>query len=153
MTHVIRKAMASDMDAIYTIEQQAHIAPWSREILDTCLSAGYDFRVIVTASGKNDTVMGYIIVRYHKTVAHVLNFCIAQSFQLKGYGRKLLETVLSSLPEHQQIQSVVLEVRPTNTIALHLYESLGFTCIEVKKGYYTDANEGEDALRLQRLIE
>ena len=40
-----------------------------------------------------------------------------------------------------------LEVRPTNTEALGLYERLGFRVIGRRKGYYFDT--GEDALVME----
>ena len=40
-----------------------------------------------------------------------------------------------------------LEVRPSNTEALGLYESLGFSVIGRRKGYYFDT--GEDALVME----
>jgi ribosomal-protein-alanine N-acetyltransferase len=44
------------------------------------------------------------------------------------------------------MQDVLLEVRPSNPIAVHLYESLGFERIGVRKGYYQAHGGREDAL-------
>jgi ribosomal-protein-alanine N-acetyltransferase len=41
-----------------------------------------------------------------------------------------------------------LEVRPTNTYAIALYEDLGFNEIGVRKGYYKSEHGREDALML-----
>jgi len=43
------------------------------------------------------------------------------------------------------MQEVFLEVRPSNPIAIHLYESLGFTRVGVRKGYYQATGGREDA--------
>ena len=83
---------------------------------------------------------------------HILNFCIAKPIQSKGYGRKFLEAFLFSLSNHLKLDSVVLEVRPSNGIALDLYYSLGFEQIELKKGYYVDQNKTEDAIVLQKIL-
>jgi ribosomal-protein-alanine N-acetyltransferase len=44
---------------------------------------------------------------------------------------------------------ILLEVRASNTAALSLYDSLGFTRFNVRPRYYSD---GEDAIEMQLLI-
>jgi ribosomal-protein-alanine N-acetyltransferase len=45
-----------------------------------------------------------------------------------------------------------LEVRPSNTHAIGLYESAGFNEFSVRKGYYPAANGREDAILMGRAI-
>jgi ribosomal-protein-alanine N-acetyltransferase len=45
-------------------------------------------------------------------------------------------------------ETMFLEVRPTNTYAIALYEDLGFNEIGVRKGYYKSEHGREDALML-----
>ncbi len=42
-----------------------------------------------------------------------------------------------------------LEVRPSNAIAIRLYESLGFTRIGTRRGYYQAVGGREDAAVLR----
>ncbi len=41
---------------------------------------------------------------------------------------------------------MVLEVRPSNHAAVHLYTSLGFELVDIKKNYYKDKDGCEDAM-------
>lgn len=41
----------SDIDAVYAIEKDVHIAPWSRDILRDCVRVGYDCRVFESNVG------------------------------------------------------------------------------------------------------
>jgi ribosomal-protein-alanine N-acetyltransferase len=44
------------------------------------------------------------------------------------------------------MQDVFLEVRPSNTVAIRLYEHLGFLRVGMRKGYYQATGGREDAL-------
>lgn len=148
----IRRMKVSDIDNVYAIETNVHIAPWSKDILRDCVLVGYDCRVLEINNGDSPILGGYIISRISNNNCHILNFCIAKPLQSKGLGRKLLQTVLYSLSKYTQTNSVVLEVRPSNNAALHLYETMGFEQIEIKKDYYKDDKSIEDAILLKKTL-
>lgn len=150
MNFNIRSMTECDIDFVYEIEQSVHLAPWSRGILSDCVRVGYDCRVLEITNNDRTMTAGYIICRYSENSCHILNFCIAQELQEKGYGRALLQNLLYSLSAHGFIEHVVLEVRPSNKRALHLYQTLGFEQVEIKPGYYKDAHGVEDAIFLKK---
>ena len=149
----IRRMKESDIDNVYTIETSVHIAPWSRDILRDCVLVGYDCRVLEINNGDSPILGGYIISRISNNSCHILNICIAKPLQSKGLGRKLLQTVLYSLTKFTDTSSVVLEVRPSNLSALHLYQSMGFESAETKKDYYKDEHGVEDAILLKKILQ
>ncbi|HCC3089942.1 TPA: ribosomal protein S18-alanine N-acetyltransferase, partial [Legionella pneumophila] len=122
------------------------------DILRDCVLVGYDCRVLEINNGDSSILAGYIISRISNNSCHILNLCIAKPLQSKGLGRKLLQTVLYSLSKYTQTESVILEVRPSNSAALHLYETMGFEKVEIKKDYYKDKNSVEDAILLKKLL-
>ena len=141
----------SDIDSVYAIETVAHRAPWSREILSDCVFVGYDCRVLEV---DNVTEMGvelasYVISRYTDNICHILNLCVATALQGKGYGQLLLQNVIDS-PTKPAIDLVILEVRPSNKVALRLYEKMGFQQVSTKRGYYRDGLSIEDAVVLHK---
>jgi ribosomal-protein-alanine N-acetyltransferase len=142
----------SDIEEVHSIESNVHIAPWSKDILRDCVLVGYDCRVIEFSNNERLELGGYIISRISDNKYHILNFCIAKLLQSKGLGKKFLQSVLNSLSKLEQIQSVVLEVRPSNAVAIHLYTTLGFTQIDIKKDYYKDKENMEDAIFLEKLL-
>ncbi|KTC97063.1 GCN5-related N-acetyltransferase [Legionella geestiana] len=151
----VRAMQFSDVDAVYAIECAAHRAPWSRDILHDCVLVGYDCRVLAQSAedkSEHSTVIGYLIARYtQEGSAHILNVCIAPDFQGKGYGQRFLKHFLKTL-KRPGMKEIILEVRPTNPTAIHIYEKLGFTQAEVKEGYYNDVQGIEDALLLKKVL-
>lgn len=148
----IRRMKDSDIDEVYNIERGAHVAPWTKEILRDCVIIGYDCRVIEICDGESTEIVGYMIVRHGIDTSHILNFCIAKPRQSHGYGRRFIESFLSSLAIFPKIQVIMLEVRPSNIAALNLYHSLGFIQSEIKQGYYVDDNSQEDAIVLKKSL-
>lgn len=144
----IRPMIQDDIDRVYAIELSAHRAPWSREILRDCVHVGYDCRIAVDDDSKE--LLAYIICRHNFNVCHILNLCVAVTHQNKGYGKLLLSTVLDSLPT--TINTIILEVRPSNKFAIALYEGFGFTQDSVKKAYYKDTEGEEDAILFKKTL-
>ena len=54
----------TDIDDVYAIETNVHIAPWSKEILRDCVFVGYDCRVLEIHIENIPTIAGYIISRF-----------------------------------------------------------------------------------------
>ena len=77
--------------------------------------------------------------------AHVTNVAVAQAMRGRGIGRAIL-AALMQYAANMGAQVLTLEVRKSNTVALALYQSMGFSQLGVRKRYYED--NGEDALLL-----
>lgn len=138
-----------DLDSVYAIEIAAHRAPWSREIIRDCMLVHYDCRVIEVGTLSETVIAGYIICRYDGIFCHILNISVAPELQGQGYGQFLLQTMIDSLAG-TIIKSLILEVRPSNLHAIHLYQKMGFQQVGLKQGYYLDDQSIEDALVLQK---
>lgn len=151
MTLRVRPMLSDDIDKVCAIELAAHRAPWSRDIISDCVFVGYDCRVLEIDNGAEVELASYIISRYNDNVCHVLNLCVATALQGKGYGQLLLQNVID-LPQKPETESVLLEVRPSNAPALRLYQKMGFQQIGIKRGYYRDVENIEDAVVLQKQI-
>lgn len=147
----VRPMQKEDLNSVYSIELSAHRAPWSHAILKDCLLVGYDCRVLEIEEEGRSIIAGYIISRYQDSKCHVLNLCIAPVHQKKGLGQYLLQTLIDSLAA-TWINSVMLEVRPSNEAALALYKKMGFLQIDIKNSYYRDASGTEDAIVLAKII-
>ncbi|NJL48125.1 MAG: ribosomal protein S18-alanine N-acetyltransferase [Leptolyngbyaceae cyanobacterium SM2_5_2] len=76
--------------------------------------------------------------------AHITVLGIDPRYQRRGLGRWLLIQLLEEACQ-RGLTRATLEVRPSNPVALHLYQSFGFEVLGHRKRYYPD---GEDALIL-----
>ncbi len=74
---------------------------------------------------------------------HILNIAVDRAWRRHGLASKLLEELFQKAAG-LGVETAFLEVRSSNVAAHHLYDSLGFKRIGVRKAYYPDT--GEDAV-------
>jgi ribosomal-protein-alanine N-acetyltransferase len=136
-----RPMSLADIPAVGAVERASYPFPWSDGVFRDCVRVGYFCRVIEAAG----EVAGYGIMSFGAGEAHILNICVRSDLRSAGVGRRLMLYLLDRARE-EHMQDVFLEVRPSNTIAIRLYEHLGFTRIGLRKGYYQAVGGREDAL-------
>jgi ribosomal-protein-alanine N-acetyltransferase len=141
----LRAMCSADLDSVAAIENSIYTFPWGRGVFSDCLIAGYPCFVLEI----DDTVVGYAIMSVAAAEGHILNLCIAARLQRQGLGQRLLDRLLE-LSNELQIERLFLEVRPSNTAAVNLYETNSFIHLGIRKGYYKAAEGREDALVLLR---
>lgn len=144
----IRLMQPADLKQVAAVERAAYQYPWSLGIFRDCLLAGYHCLVLDVAG----SVTGYGIMSVAAGEAHLLNLCVHPNAQRLGYGRRLLNALLLKGAD-AGADKVFLEVRPSNTVALRLYASVGFTQIGVRPAYYQAENGREDAVILAATLQ
>ncbi len=132
-----------DLKAIAEVERAAYDYPWSLGIFRDCLLAGYYCIVLEI----DRVVSGYSIMSFAAAEAHLLNICVHPRVQSHGHGRRLLSTVLAKAQD-AAVDTIMLEVRPSNQHALALYRSVGFEEIGIRPAYYQARWGREDAVVL-----
>ncbi len=136
-----RPMQEADLDAVMAIEPKIYSHPWSRGNFADSLKSGYSCWA-VELEGE---LIGYGVMMVALDEAHLLNISIAKAYQGRGFGRALLNHFIEVAKRHGG-QMMFLEVRPSNTSAIALYESMGFNEFSVRRGYYPAENGREDAI-------
>lgn len=139
--HSVRPMTEDDLACVHRIEQSCHAHPWSMGNFADSLRAGYSMWVR-EADGE---VIGYYVLMLVLDEAFLLNFTIALPWQRHGLGRNLLEHCLACACGHRS-RDLFLEVRASNTAAINLYRTHGFTDLAVRRGYYPARGGREDAI-------
>jgi len=77
----------------------------------------------------NDGVMiGFVMLDWNEKHSRcgILEFMIDKKFQHKGFGKESLKVILEFIKSHNIFKSVYLTCNPQNTLALTLYQHMGF---------------------------
>lgn len=130
-----------DLGEVLRIERLNYQFPWSDAIFRDCLKVGYHCEVVCDG----DAILGYGILMLAGQEAHVLNISIQPESRGNGLARDLLHSLLDTVRRKGGCE-VFLEVRPSNKVAVGLYESLGFNEVGRRPDYYDAAGGREDAL-------
>ena len=140
-----RPMQECDLPWVAAEDQRLYPYPWSEGNFADSLKAGYS-AWIMTLDG---APAGYGVIMKVLDEAHLLNISVVAAHQGQGWGRRLLDELCDVARAHQ-CEQMLLEVRPSNTPALGLYERYGFELIGRRKGYYPAAQGREDALVMRR---
>ena len=138
-----RPMLLSDLDDVLAIEQQSYEFPWTEGIFRDCLAGQYFCTLYI----REDMILAYTIAQFVVDECHLLNLCVRQEERNSGLGRKMVEFLVNQA-RRRGMQSIFLEVRESNTAAIHLYQSLGFNEVGMREEYYPAASGREDALVL-----
>ena len=135
-----RKMKPEDADAVAELELKCFSMPWSRA----------DF-----LRENNNELAEYVIGELDKKIvayagawvsfdqAEVMHIAVEPKLRGQGIGTLIFGELIKAVKK-RGATSITLEVRPSNTAAIKLYENFGLKSVGRRKGYYLDNNE--DAL-------
>jgi ribosomal-protein-alanine N-acetyltransferase len=140
-----------DLAQVARIEARIFPFPWTYGNFADSLAAGYDGWVF-EAADPSIGMLGYAIVMWLPDEVHLLNLSVDEPVQGHGLGAAMLDWLMADAGA-RGARSMLLEVRPSNTTALRLYERKGFVRVGLRRRYYP-AFEGtrEDAIVMVRRL-
>lgn len=139
----VRRLAYSDLPHVMSIERRAFPTPWSLAMFVLELSKSSGVCLAATLDGR---LVGYVICARHDTVWHVMNIAVDPEGRRRGVASALLSELYEQVGDQQAC--FTLEVRPSNSGAIALYEREGFRSAGLRRRYYQD--NGEDALIMWR---
>ncbi|MVB12219.1 Ribosomal-protein-alanine acetyltransferase [Caprobacter fermentans] len=130
------------LDRLAELERLCFAEPWTREGLAAELSS--DTAVFLAAESGGE-IAGYAGMHCVRGECYVDNIAVFPAFRRQGVGRALTRGLIGRARE-RNAEFFSLEVRPSNTAAVALYQSLGLRPAGRRKNFYR--NPAEDALIL-----
>ncbi len=140
----IRRLVFADLPNVIAIERRAFPTPWSLAMFVLELSKPEG---ICLAAQSDGLLVGYMICSRFDQVWHIMNVAVDPELRRRRLATALVEEILERVGPEAQI---TLEVRPSNSEAIALYERFGFLAAGTRSRYYQD--NGEDALIMWRTL-
>jgi ribosomal-protein-alanine N-acetyltransferase len=144
----IRRLSYPDQPQVTAIERRVFPTPWSLAmfVLELSKQTGVCLAATIRTAAGGERLVGYLICSRYDTVWHVMNVAVDLDYQRRGLASALLAELYEQVGDADA--RYTLEVRPSNAVAIHLYEREGFRAAGMRRRYYQD--NGEDALVMWR---
>ena len=152
----------ADLDQVLPIEEVSHIHPWTRSNFSDSLAAGHWAYCIrpqaaqaVSGSFLDPQILwAYCILFPAVDELHLLNITVSPNLRRLGIAARMMRAI-EGVAVQQTMPRIILEVRPSNLAAIHLYQALGYEQIGLRKQYYPinpDTGMREDAIVMAKSI-
>ncbi len=134
---MIRRMLEADLSGVAELERQYFSMPWSEKQLRESLENPDYLFLVLELEGK---IAGYAGLVRAGDEGDITNVVLAEECRGRGFGKLLVRTLLEE-GKRRGIRDFTLEVRVSNTPALHVYEALGFVKEGVRKRFYEKPTE------------
>ncbi|MCO4744597.1 MAG: ribosomal protein S18-alanine N-acetyltransferase [Proteobacteria bacterium] len=129
---MIRRAVASDAEAIAAVEGAGAFHPWTAASVQAQLALRTVRALVVEVEGH---IHGHLISSVVVDEAEVLTVVVHPDARRRGFGRELLATATLTW-RAEGVLRAFLEVRAGNAAARRLYEEAGWTESGRRADYY-----------------
>lgn len=143
----IRPLSFADLPQVIGIERRAFPTPWSPAmfVLELSKSSTIALAAVLPERPRVRRLAGYLVCSRYADVWHLMNVAVDPPLRRRGVAAALMEAMIERAGPDEPF---TLEVRPSNTAAITLYDRFGFRPAGTRRGYYRDT--GEDALIMWR---
>ena len=135
-----RAMMTEDADAVAEIEEKSFAMPWKRD--DFWREAQNELATYIVGE-LDGKIVAYAGAWVSFNQAEVMSVAVIPELRGQGVGTILFGELIKEV-KARGATAITLEVRPSNTAAIKLYQSFGLRSVGRRRGYYLD--NGEDAL-------
>ena len=139
------RMVQEDADGVARVEAACMPVPWSRQSFWEEASHTDAYYLIARDVDRDNLIVAYAGCWVLANEGHITNVAVDPDYQGQGLGRRLLNE-LTSRVKALGVDSMTLEVRPSNTVAINLYTSLGFRSVGQRPKYYTNPVEAAEIM-------
>lgn len=137
---------ADHLDDLARLEKICFSRPWSRKMLAEELE-NQCAAFLVAEDALTHAVVGYAGLLVVADEGYITNVAVFPEYRRQGIAAQIIQ-VFDNFARGNHLAFLTLEVRPSNTAAIALYQRFGFVEVGRRKNYYDLPKE--DALILTK---
>ena len=140
---------ADHLEELEKLERICFSRPWSRKMLAEELE-NQCAAFLVAEDSVSGRVLGYAGLMVVADEGYITNVAVFPEYRRQGIAAQILQVFLQFAAANH-LAFLTLEVRPSNAVAIALYQGFGFEEVGRRKNYYDLPKE--DALILTKYFE
>lgn len=134
---LVRKMLASDIDAVHAIDIQSITPPWTKQGFSDALANENAVFYVAEICNK---VVGYCGLYFAADEGEITNVAVDPKWRSRGIADQIIDAVTADA-RARQLTQIFLEVRESNLPAQRLYEKHGFLSVGLRKNFYREPKE------------
>jgi len=135
---IVRFFRPADVGAVVVISGESpESANWSKESYLKLVEENGSIALVIEAAGN---ITAFLVGKRAADQAEIFNLAVKGEHRRKGMGTAILSAALKEFAL-ENVKSVYLEARESNTNAIAFYEKCGFTKTGRRNAYYRDPDE------------
>lgn len=142
---IVREMTKEDLEEVVNIESSLYKDKWNKEAYLRDLENEIAYNYVLEHKG---VILGYYGFWLMFDNIDITKVSIRKELQGKGLSKILMEDMFNRI-SNSDINTITLEVRVSNEVAIALYEKYGFKKISVREKYYENV---EDAYVMQKEV-
>lgn len=139
-----REMQTEDIPAVAAIERAVFSRPWTERSFQESMQED----TLFIAALKDGAVIGYCGMYCSFGEGEITNVAVTPMEQGRGAGTKMMEYLFGKARE-RGIAAIFLEVRISNSKAIHLYEQLGFCSCGIRRNFYEMPREDGMVMKIE----
>ena len=139
-TITFRKMTPDDAEQVAEIDFKSFSVPWK---MTDYWKYAQEKNIEAVVGEIEKKIVAYAAAFVSFEEAEVFKIAVVPELRGKGFGTKIFAELIE-VCKLRGAKAITLEVRPSNTAAVKMYESFGLKSVGRRKNYYT--NPVEDAL-------
>ena len=137
------------IDGILMLENASYHMPWTRRMFEDELETERAYFWVFTDREREGAIRACGGFWDMVIDGHITKVTVAEGYRGQGLGKAVVRFLFDEMAR-RGLECATLEVRASNTAAIALYETCGFTRVGQRKAYYDD---GETALVYTRTLQ
>lgn len=133
---IIKELKESEIPFIARIEEKCFSKPWSEDSIRSSFENKANRFYIAEKDGE---IIAYIGLSVSVDEGYILNVATLPEYRRQGIAKALINYIINMCSD--KLRFITLEVRPSNTSAVKLYEGFGFEKVGERKNYYSNPTE------------
>lgn len=140
-----RRMVPEDADAVANVEAVCMPVPWSRQSFWEEASHSDAYYLVAEDTEADNLIVAYVGCWVLGNEGHITNVAVDPSYQQQGVGFRMMRELIKRI-KPLGVDSMTLEVRPSNAPAIALYTKLGFCSVGQRPKYYTNPVEAAEIM-------